>query len=448
MLGPRLPARAISLLYSVISWNPAWRSSAQEALKHSYFRQQTGQSSAGPATAAPNLNLALKPSRQPKQRTEAAPGAGAGAGAGEAVGRGKVAVSQVEPVFGRELLRNYRAGAGAGPGGGSEDRDEAELRLLLESLKSSDVVPVKHKKQAASKTSGQNYANEAETNKYNHKVSLLDADEPNNLSGERRYSKSPPKIKSTFSNGKLATQRQSALSSYIPSFGKNDSLGGGPLVARRLLGGERDTARDVTRDTNHNNHDKLAKQISTDGANNNDLKTGPGGFLKKSTFGTQETLGTLSSKADFSTRVLESFSDFHLGPGSAAGDPPPRLMSKADISALFDTVLISYQRRHCYKWAFYQFVSILKVYGISFPEYCTLHDLSNTAPMSGPRCTACPSSSPRPCWWAPRRRCTTAASAATCPRSWRPGPSRGCRSARTGKRSTSSKSDTGRISLS
>ena len=362
MLGPRLPARAISLLYSVISWNPAWRSSAQEALKHSYFRQQTGQSSAGPTPAAPNLNLALKPSRQPKQRTEAA--AGAGAGAGEAVGRGKVAVSQVEPVFGRELLRNYRAGAGAGAGGGSEDRDEAELRLLLESLKSSDVVPVKHKKQAASKTSGQNYANEAETNKYNHKVSLLDADEPNNLSGERRYSKSPPKIKSTFSNGKLATQRQSALSSYIPSFGKNDSLGGGPLVARRLLGGERDTARDVTRDTNHSNHDKLAKQISTDGANNNDLKTGPGGFLKKSTFGTQETLGTLgtlSSKADFSTRVLESFSDFHLGPGSAAGDPPPRLMSKADMSAMFDTVLISYQRRHCYKWAFYQVVSILKV---------------------------------------------------------------------------------------
>lgn len=240
------------------------------------------------------------------------------------------------------MVPTGRAGAGAGQGGGAEDRDEAELRLLLESLKSSDVVPVKHKKQAAGKTSGQNYA-EADTNKYNQKVSLLDADEPNNLSGERRYSKSPPKIKSTFSNGKLATQRQSALGSYIPSFGHNDSLGGGPLVARRLLGGERDTrdtARDVTRDTNHNKHDKLARQISTDGANNNDLKAGTGGFLKKSTFGTQETLGTLSSKADFSTRVLESFSDFHLGPGSAAGDPPPRLMSKADMSAVFDTFFV------------------------------------------------------------------------------------------------------------
>jgi serine/threonine protein kinase len=38
VLGPRSSARAVSFLYAMLSWNPAWRSSAQEALKHSYFR--------------------------------------------------------------------------------------------------------------------------------------------------------------------------------------------------------------------------------------------------------------------------------------------------------------------------------------------------------------------------------------------------------------------------
>ena len=37
VLGSRVGARGISLLYSTLSWNPSWRSSAQEALKHSYF---------------------------------------------------------------------------------------------------------------------------------------------------------------------------------------------------------------------------------------------------------------------------------------------------------------------------------------------------------------------------------------------------------------------------
>ena len=38
VLGSRSSARAVSFLYAMLSWNPSWRSSAQEALKHSYFR--------------------------------------------------------------------------------------------------------------------------------------------------------------------------------------------------------------------------------------------------------------------------------------------------------------------------------------------------------------------------------------------------------------------------
>ena len=322
VLGPRVGARAISLLYSVISWNPGWRSSAQETLKHSYFRQQTSTSSKPGSASSNNLNLALKPSRLPRRTevTNTEPGNNNGA-------RATVAVSQVEPVYGRELLRNYK-----------EDSDknkekEEDLKQLLESLKSSDVVPVKHKKVNKNVV---NNSTEAETNKYNHKVSLLDSDEPNNLSGERRYSKSPPKIKTTFStSGKLPlTQKHSSsfAPSYIPSFGnKTESLSNGPIVARRLF---RDKPRDVTRDNRDNNHnqhnkpEKLIKQSSTDSANNNnDFKPLGNGFLKKSTFGTHETLSNLSSsKVEFSNRVLETFSDFHLGDN--VHQRSPRMMNK------------------------------------------------------------------------------------------------------------------------
>ena len=41
VLGTRSSARAVSFLYALLSWNPSWRSSAQEALRHSYFRINT-----------------------------------------------------------------------------------------------------------------------------------------------------------------------------------------------------------------------------------------------------------------------------------------------------------------------------------------------------------------------------------------------------------------------
>ena len=212
-----------------------------------------------------------------------------------------VTSNQVEPVYGRELLRNYKDDS-------KKEQDE-DLKQLLESLKSSDVVPVKHKK-----LSTKIINDEEHTNSKQHKVSMLDSD---NLTGERnyRFTKSPPKIKSHFSKN----------SSYIPSFARNNnSVSNGPIVARRLLIGDSDHTKTETIKQPYNRHDnRLIKQMSAEGnvkskthAANNSKED----FLKTSTFGTHETLN-LSSKPDFSTRVLESFSDLKLSPS-------PRLISK------------------------------------------------------------------------------------------------------------------------
>ena len=109
-------------------------------------------------------------------------------------------------------------------------------------------------------------------------------------------------------------QQKQSFGSYIPSFGgRNDSLANGPIVARKLFGagGVSDRSHnDLNQNITHR-HDKLVKQRSQE-ENSNFIKPG-NGFSKKSTFGTHETLTNLSSKAaDFSTRVLESFSDFNL----------------------------------------------------------------------------------------------------------------------------------------
>ena len=37
VLGPRSSARAVSLLYALLAWNPSWRSSAHEALRYGFF---------------------------------------------------------------------------------------------------------------------------------------------------------------------------------------------------------------------------------------------------------------------------------------------------------------------------------------------------------------------------------------------------------------------------
>jgi len=55
ILGPRSSARAVSFLYALLAWNPSWRSSAQEALRHSYFRMG---SKTAASSNSPNKNQA------------------------------------------------------------------------------------------------------------------------------------------------------------------------------------------------------------------------------------------------------------------------------------------------------------------------------------------------------------------------------------------------------
>lgn len=56
VLGSRSSARAVSFLYALLSWNPSWRSSAQEALRHSYFRMPNGTSQHPPTSTQPLSN--------------------------------------------------------------------------------------------------------------------------------------------------------------------------------------------------------------------------------------------------------------------------------------------------------------------------------------------------------------------------------------------------------
>jgi len=288
VLGSRVGARGISLLYSTLSWNPSWRSSAQEALKHSYFRQNSQPSSA----SSNHLSLALKPSRTRKSAHHK-----------EADSRPTIPVSQVEPVFGRETLRNYKEDP-------SEDKNE-DLKQLLESLKSSDVISVKHKKPSMKTI----YSSEQNLNHQRNKPHFMNMEEQN-LSGERRYSfgKSPPKVKPPFTSVKTPHAKTS-FSSYVPtSYGK-DILSNGPVVAKRLFG---------ENDSNQN-------PVVNGNIHNGNIPNGniPNGNIpNKPSFGTRETVSNFSSKLDFTSRVVESFSDFNLGNGTVLEIPDKRVVHK------------------------------------------------------------------------------------------------------------------------
>ncbi len=58
VLGARSSARSVSFLYTLLTWNPGWRSSAQEALKHAYFRGPKGSAAAAAAAAATDAAMA------------------------------------------------------------------------------------------------------------------------------------------------------------------------------------------------------------------------------------------------------------------------------------------------------------------------------------------------------------------------------------------------------
>jgi len=172
-------------------------------------------------------------------------------------------VPVVEPVFAREGLRNYKEEMPAA----TQAKDQEELRQLLDSLKSSDVISVQHKKASLSSRTSQE--------KEGRPKPLLLNMEDQGLTGERRYTKSPPKTRSSIFSSKPYN-----ASHYVPSFSSKpqatslpsqEPILGGPVVAKKLQ-------HEDTRST------------------------------AKVSFGGREGVG------DFTSRVVESFSDLSLGP--------------------------------------------------------------------------------------------------------------------------------------
>ena len=116
---------------------------------------------------------------------------------------------------------------------GNEEQDDKneDLKELLESLKSSDVISVKHKKQSAKAI----YGSEHNLNNQKNKPNFTNM-EQSNLSRERRYSfgKSPPKIKQSFSHPKNSSAK-ALQSGYVPSLFGKEGISNGPVIAKRLF---------------------------------------------------------------------------------------------------------------------------------------------------------------------------------------------------------------------
>ena len=107
----------MSFLYALLSWNPSWRSTAQEALKHSYFRNaksnnpELSSSMAQSEDQEQPLSLALRPRGQNSvtavttatTATTAATAEEPDAGGGNVVaGRKPFPVAEIEPHYSRE----------------------------------------------------------------------------------------------------------------------------------------------------------------------------------------------------------------------------------------------------------------------------------------------------------------------------------------------------------
>ena len=259
VLGSRVGARGISLIYSTLTWNPAWRSSAQETLKHSYFRVNSQPSSANSNT----FSLSLRPSRS-RRSTKAE---------GERV---PVAVVPVEPVYEREGLRNYKD-----PPANQNDQDD--LKQLLESLKSSDVMSVQHKPRGSARNQHPTNINRANHRGANH-LDVLD-------SPSRRFSYAA-KLRANNKNS-------SSTNAYVPS-----SFGGPPpRPPRQPPPAARPSFLSNAGDKDSNQNPVLANG------------TLPNGLGPKIQFKQKETVSNYSSKLDITSRLVESFSEFQLGGG-------------------------------------------------------------------------------------------------------------------------------------
>jgi hypothetical protein len=298
-------------MYSTLCWNPAWRSSAQEALKHSYFRLNSQPNSAS-SNHAP-FALALKPTgrsrRPPLQQRDDGGGGGV---------RVPVPLVPVEAVYDREGLRNNKddpsaAAAGDSPAAGHvvTQKDQEDLKQLLESLKANDVMPVVAPYRKVSNNMNNNFSHQQQQQQHrmHHRPSFLnlDGEEPpgDELTGganARRYH--PPfsfaKYPKLGGGGPLP-----GPASYVPSFGGPPPRQAAPLAP-------------TTRVSEAHPHHELSRNGPVIGrglfADDKDTNQNPVVVANGRVHfgGTKETVANFSTKMDFTARVVESFSGFHL----------------------------------------------------------------------------------------------------------------------------------------
>jgi len=291
VLGNRVGARGISLLYSTLTWNPSWRSSSTEALKHSYFRTNSQPSSAS------SFSLMLKPSKSrrsqkldvPENRSTVSDN------------RSTLPLRPVEPFYERENLRNYRSDEPV------SDQDQEELKQLLDSLQSSDVMQVKKTKQKHQAVIERQQSDD-ENNKPSVRVkpNFLNMD-PVQSSG-KRFSKNPelPSTKlgyaPNFDKNRLGLAHGAKLSFL---FGKSDSNHNPVVVGQNYKPDHRTTDQD--------NLENGLKPVMNGGPHMPKMRQSlSNGYIPGKVQFTRETVTNYSSKLDFKTKVMESYSGVNL----------------------------------------------------------------------------------------------------------------------------------------
>jgi hypothetical protein len=187
-------------------------------------------------------------------------------------------------------------------------KDQEDLKQLLESLKANDVMPVVAPyRKVSNNMNNNNFGHQQPHHRMHHRPSFLNLDggeEPGDESGgannARRYH--PPFSFAKYP--KLGGGAPPGPASYVPSFGGPPPRQAAPLPP-------------TTRISEANHQHELSRNGPVIGrglfAEDRDSNQNPVVANGRVHFGgTRETVANFSTKMDFTARVVESFSGFHL----------------------------------------------------------------------------------------------------------------------------------------
>lgn len=297
VLGSKVGARGISLMYTTLTWNPSWRSSATEVLKHSYFRTNSQ------PTSASSFSLMLRPSRSKRSKSEAE--------------SRTIPLNPVEPVYGRESLRNYRESP-------VSDQDQEELKQLLDSLQSSDVMQVKQNKQSKQRLLDRQDSSEQPKPLVRIKPSFLNLDQAqmspsklrlnrtSNVSKQPAYT--PNFLQNKLANGQLTDSLDRDSNDNPVVVGHYKPLIANQNYTKPILNGDSSFPKSYS--------PSIATQPKMmNGGSHLSKVRGPvaNGHLPGKVQFTKELVTNFSSKMDFKTKTLDSYTDLDLSRATTNG---------------------------------------------------------------------------------------------------------------------------------